>query len=575
MISIYCFRLHAVLAGCLVLIFLACNLAAQERLLMNGKVFTGNPQHPYAEAVALRGKKIVGVGNKSEVAASLGNSPEIIDLDGKTLLPGLIDSHVHAISGGIFLISADAKDNIRDVDQLASFAAEAKKDGRGMRGDVLEVLGVPLEVWSKTAELNLRFNAGEFATQPVFLLGMDGHTGWANQALRTRAGVDKAYIGHLNEAERKYYGVGPDLAPNGFAVDAGLNALRRPIPKHSAREMLEGGRAAVSYLHSLGITSWVDPSVNDQILATYRDLASEGRLTAHVATFVILNPSSNMLSSDNANLLAQVRALKKQFDGVPGLAVSGVKVLADGVVEYPSQSAAMSAPYAKTNKTGDLLVEPKKFAELCTLADKEGLMVHVHAIGDKAVTEALNGIEAARKANGNSGIPHTITHLQFVKPSDFPRFKQLDVIAAFQLLWASAGADTIDLVQPYIDPEIYKWQYPARSMLDAGAIISGASDWFVSSPNVFWAMYQAETRKGDMGVLDANQDMPREAMLYAYTRNAARAMNEQDIVGSIEPGKDADLTLVDRDVLTVSAQELRDTKVLWTMVGGDWVYRAK
>jgi predicted amidohydrolase YtcJ len=143
------------------------------------------------------------------------------------------------------------------------------------------------------------------------------------------------------------------------------------------------------------------------------------------------------------------------------------------------------------------------------------------------------------------------------------------------LYWAIASTDTIDLIQPYVDPEIYKWQYPARSMLDAGATISGASDWFVSTPNPFLAIYNAETRKGPKGILDANQDMPREAMLYAYTINAARAMNQQQTLGSIEPGKFADLTLVDRDVLTVSPEEARDTKVLWTMAGGEWVYRAK
>jgi predicted amidohydrolase YtcJ len=269
------------------------------------------------------------------------------------------------------------------------------------------------------------------------------------------------------------------------------------------------------------------------------------------------------------------RELRTKFAGVPGLSIPGIKVYADGVVEYPSQSAAMFAPYAKTGKMGDLLFEPRKFADMCIQADKEGLIVHVHAIGDLGVAETLNGIEAARKANGNSGLPHTITHLQFIRPEDIQRFKPLGVIASYQLLWAWAAIDTIDMVQPYVTPEIYKWQYPARSLLNAGATIAGASDWGVSSPNPFLAIYQAETRKGPMGILDANEDMPREAMLYAYTINAARAMNLQDKIGSIDPGKEADLTLLDRDVMTISPEEMRDTKVLWAMVGGQWVYRTK
>ena len=271
-------------------------------------------------------------------------------------------------------------------------------------------------------------------------------------------------------------------------------------------------------------------------------------------------------------------ALRAQFAGIPNLTLPGVKVFADGVVEYPSQSAAMTAPYTNTGKHGDLLFKPANFAKLCIDADKLGLIVHTHAIGDLAVHEALNGYDAARKANGNSGLPHTITHLQFVRSEDIGRFKPLGVVAAYQLLWAEYGFDTIDLIKPYVAADIYPWQYPARSMLDAGAVIAGASDWPVSTPEVFKGIYQAETRlgewHGEKGALDASQDMPREAMLYAYTINAARAMKQEANIGSIEPGKAADFALVDRDVLTIPAEQMRDTKVLSTMVAGKWVYRA-
>jgi predicted amidohydrolase YtcJ len=222
-----------------------------------------------------------------------------------------------------------------------------------------------------------------------------------------------------------------------------------------------------------------------------------------------------------------------------------------------------------------LLFDPARFAELSTLADRQGLIVHVHAIGNRAVKEALNGIEAARKANGDSHLPDTITHIQFADPEDFPRFRHLGVIASLQLFWANAGEETIALIKPYVDPEMYRWQYPARSLLDAGATIAGASDWSVSTPNVFEAISQAETRKGTEGVLDPGQRMPREAMLFAYTRNSARALNQQDSIGSLAPGMQADLVLVDRDVLTVSPEELKETKVVWTMLGGVTVYRAQ
>ena len=563
----------AILASvCAALLPLAAS-AAQDRVLVNGKIFTANPQQPYAEAVSIRNGKILAVGNRHDVDASVGGGAQIIDLGGKTLLPGLIDSHVHAVYGGVGLLSADAKNNIANIDALEAFVAEAKKSGRGMSGDVLVVTGVPLGIWSQNAALNARFNSSAYANQPLFLRGMDGHTGWSNEALRKRAGLNKAMIAKLPEEKRKYYGLEKDLTPNGFGVDEGLDIVKKKIPPVDAAKNLAGARAAVEYLHSIGITSWLDPLTDEATLTAYRDLAAAGGLTAHVAAFPLVKP-------DDPNSFKEALALRAKFAGVPNLTLPGVKVFADGVVEYPSQSAAMTAPYTNTGKYGDLLFKPANFAKLCIDADKQGLIVHTHAIGDLAVHEALNGYDAARKANGNSGLPHTITHLQFVRSEDVGRFKLLGVVAAYQLLWAEYGFDTIDLIKPYVAADIYPWQYPARSMLDAGAVIAGASDWPVSTPEVFKAIYQAETRRGqtragEKGVLDAGQDVPREAMLYAYTINAARAMKQEASIGSIEPGKAADFALLDRDVLTVPAEQMRETQVLGTMVAGEWVYRAK
>lgn len=541
-----------------------------ERVLFNGKVFTGVPDHPYADAVAIRGDKIVAVGNLAEVTELVGKDTERVDLNGKTLLPGLIDSHAHPTDGGLTLVSADVTDSkISSVGVLARFALDAKKSGKGMRGDVLYITGLPLRFWSQIDELNASFNKGDFSGLPVLLSGMDGHTGWANRAMLERAGITKDYLAHLSAGERAYYGISKDGAPNGFSVDAGLDKVQEKLSAPSAEQLVAGGRAAVHYLNSLGITGWLDALANDSVLATYKALADRGELTAHVAAFWKVNPLN-----DPTEELKIVNEARQKYAGTPNLTVPGIKVFADGVAEIPSQTAALAKPYRNSGRPGDLLFDPTRFAELATKADKQSLIVHIHAIGDRAVKESLNGIEAARKANGNSGLPDTITHAQFVDPEDFPRFRQLGVIAALQLYWATAEVDSIELVKPYIDEKIFRWQYPARSLLDAGAMISGASDWPVSTPNVFQAIYEAETRKGPEGILDPTQRMPREAMLFAYTRNSARAMNQDRVIGSIAPGMQADLVLVDRDILTVSPEEMRDTKVLWTMLGGTTVYRA-
>lgn len=544
---------------------------ADERVLYNGEIFTGEPGHPYAEAVAIRGDKIVAVGNRIEVSKAVAAGAEMVDLKGHFLMPGLIDSHCHAVDGGLSLISADIGENVSSVDELVAFAAEAKKTGRGMQGDILSVSGIPLAFWSKNKELNERFNAAPYTNQPVLLQGMDGHTAWANKALLQRAGINKQLISSLDAVGRGYYGYGPDFEPNGFLVDAGVNKVDAIVPKPSPERMLSAGRAAVQYMHGLGITAWLDPAASDAILATYEKLALNGELNSHVAALPVIE----FKKGHPEEQLTTALKWREHFKNVPGVKVIGIKVFADGVVEYPSQTAVLSKPYRTTGRNGELLFDPAAFAKIAVAADKQGMIVHVHAIGDQAVTEALNGIEAARKANGNSGLPHTITHLQFIRPEDIPRFAELAVIASFQLYWANAETDTIELVKPYIDPALYEWQYPARSVLDTGGIIAGASDWPVSTANVFQAIYQAETRKGAEGVLDASQRVPREAMLYAYTRNAARALGEQERIGSIAPGKQADLTLVDRDVLTVTAEEARDSKVLWTIVAGKTVYGAQ
>ncbi len=560
-----CFLLFSIL-------LVAASLWAQgtvgERVLFHAKIFTADPENPYAEAVSIRGDKIVSVGTLPEVLKTVSASAERVDLEGKTLFPGFIDSHSHSIDGGLSLTGADATDKVDALDQLPAFVDEAKKTGRGVRGDVLEIQGLPLAFWSHPDVLNRDFSTGAYANQQVLLRGMDGHTAWANRALRKLAGINAEFLSSLSPDQRAYYGYDKNMQPNGFLVDAGLERIEPLVPPHSQDDLLAAARAALQYNYSLGITAWLDPLASAYVLQAYKMLADHGELTSEVVAF------PQVLAKNPTAELATVRKTQELYKDVPHLHVTGIKIFADGVVEFPSQTAHLTKPYKNTGHNGDLLFEPEKFAELCVAADKQGLIIHVHAIGDGAVKAALDGIAAARAANPSSQLPHTLTHEQFVRPEDFPRFRELGVISALQLFWAEASNDTIEILKPYVDAEIYKWQYPARSILDNGGIISGASDWPVSTANIFRATYQAETRKGDEGVLDASQAMPREAMFYAYTRNSAKAMNV-DSIGSIAPGKRADLVLLDRDVLTVSPEEMRDTKVLWTMVAGKTVYRAK
>lgn len=554
-------------------------------LFYNVHVFTAEPAAPYAEAVAIQGDRILAVGARKAVESAVGPGARRVDLGGRFLMPGMIDAHCHPVGsrrvlgGGAGLVMASFPDTADSLPDLVAFVGKTIDTGESRLGDTVIVNTVDIGYWAHAADIDTALSTGRFARVPVVLYGSDGHTGWANARARARAGITAAYLRKLAPAQRAYFGFGPNLAPNGFVVDVGLTKVRLSLPEASPELQLSFGRAGVHYLNSLGITGWLDAAVagvvgGDQPLSAldpgalpvYRELARRGELTGHVVAYPVIRPN------DGAQQLDVVEALRRQFADVPNLTIPGPKVFADGVVEYPSQTAALTKPYLNTGRSTPVLFDPKIFNDLVVEADRRGMIVHIHAIGNLAVKQSLDAFGAARRANPQGTLPHTLTHAQFVDADDVPRFAEYRVIAALQLLWAVADPSTNEEVKPYIDPAIHARLYVARSLLEAGATIAGASDWPVSTANPFEAIYQAETRVGPQGVLDAGQRMPREAMLFAYTRNSAKVLNQLDDIGSLAPGKRADLVLVDRDVLTVPVAEVKDAKVQWTMFGGKIVY---
>jgi len=552
---------------------------APVTLLYNAHVFTAEPDAPYAQAVAIQGQRILAVGALAAVERAAGPQARRVDLHGKFLMPGMIDAHAHPIWGGLTLVMPNFPDTNDAIPDLVAFVAGALDRKQGLLGDVLVVYGVDIGYWTQAAQIDAALSSGRFAQQAIVLFGSDGHTAWANRRARERAGITTAFLEALAPQERRYYGYDHAFVADGFLVDAGKTRIERSLPPYPAQTMLAAGRAAVHYFNGLGITAWLDAQAAGVVggdlplqagdpgfLPVYRDLALRGELTAHVAAYPVIRPDSGISQLD------EVQALQKQFAGITDLSIPGLKVFADGVVEFPSQTAALSRPYRNNGRLVAPLFQAAPFAALVTEADRRGLIVHIHAIGDEAVKESLDAFAAARQADPAGRLPHTLTHAQFVDPQDISRFAPLRVIAALQLLWAVADPSTNEVVKPYIDPGIYRTMYPARALLEAGTVIAGASDWPVSTADPFAAMYQAQVRDGPQGVLFADQRMPRLAMLYAYTRNAARVLDRADEIGSLAPGKRADLVLVDRDLLTVSTQEFKDAKVEWTMFGGRVVY---
>ncbi|MDH4562510.1 amidohydrolase [Pseudomonas sp. BN411] len=574
-------------APTLLAVALACSsmesFAAVDLILHNAKVYTAEPGQALQQAVAVEDGKVRAVGSNDDVLKLKESGTQVIDLGGKVLMPGFIDSHSHAIFGGLELDSASLGGQLIPAAELEQRLRQWRDNGKARHGDVLSVSGMPSAAWGEVAELEQRFNQGEWAEVPIFFMGWDHHTGWANRAMLKRAGVDAALVKSLKGEAQATIGHHDDGQPNGFLADAGLDPVMAQLPPATADQLLKAARSALRYNLSLGITAWMDPAANAApgeplfdfkptaqtlgVLPAYKALAEKGELTAHVAALLVANPKSRPADLDTLDKVRQ------QFQGVPNLTLPGIKVFADGVAEVPAQTAAMLDPYKNSNKRGELLIDPAHFGELVSAADARGWLVHVHAIGDRAVRESLNGIEQARK-DRQSGIAHSVTHLQMVNPKEFARFKPLGVIASMQLYWASADEVSIDLVQPYISAMAFQYQYPARSLLKNGATISGASDWPVTTPEPWKAIYQAVSRKGPKGVLNADEEIDRETMFQAYTLNSARTIGLDKQIGSLAPGKQADLILLDRDVFQVEPEALRDTQVLKTWFAGREVFNA-
>jgi predicted amidohydrolase YtcJ len=553
--------------------------ADAEIILYHAHVFTADTGHPYADAVAIRGDRIVAVGTLTNVATAVSASARRVDLQGKFLMPGMIDAHAHPIAGGEVLGSARYPAHDVSVPDLVTFVAATEGKKSAYRGDVLIIEDLDLPIWSHSAEIDAALSSGQFAKQRIVLVGSDGHTAWGNRAAREKSGITRKFLQGLSKDGQRYYGHDDQLNPNGFVVDAGKTKLYSTIPQPSAAVELQAGRAALDYMHSIGVTGWLDAAVagvvggavplsleNPGYLPVYEALGKTGELTAHVVAYPVVQPDLGFGQIDI------VQALQARFKDIPNFRIPGLKVFADGVVENPSQTASLTKPYKNSGVSVPPLFTPSKMNSLVVEAYRRGLTVHVHAIGDLAVKDTLDAFAAARAANPMTTLPFVMTHLQFVDPEDVPRFAQLKVIGAVQLLWALADPSTNELVKPYIDEGIWRQMYVARSLLESGAELAGASDWPVSSANPFEAMYQAETRRGPQGILLESERVPRIAMMYAYTRGSADAIDMSNEVGSIGPNKLADLVLVDRDVLTVPAEDLKDAKVLWTMFGGKVVY---
>jgi predicted amidohydrolase YtcJ len=544
--------------------------AKADVVLRNGKIYTADKERSIKQAIALKGNTTVAVGSDAVVTPLIGSGTKVIELGGKLVLPGFIDTHIHPIIGALNGAKCSLAGVKASIEAFKPVLQECLAQDQGGADE-----------WFEAAQLdNYGFSAtakgvdGIEASRPVALWGNDGHTVWVNSRGLALLGVT-AETPDIPGGKIARDAKG---APTGYFADRASIFVDEKIPSPSLEEKAALTAAELKRMSAYGITSLMDAFVTPAEEKVWRVLYDTGMLPMRVRMAIYdADPSDD---SDEA--VARLVAASKAGDVNPDFLHSGVvKVFADGVMEYPAQTAALLSPYLDkdgkpTNHAGELYFDPQRFASLVTKLDSAGLAVHIHAIGDRAVRSSLDAFAAARTANGDRDNRHQIAHLQLVDPADFPRFKELGVFADFQLEWAKREPATEGPLEPYLGPERYRYLYPAGSLHRAGATIIGGSDWDVSSYNPFRAFQNAVTRAGGKGQRPLNIDerIPLATAIDAYTINAAYATKQDKISGSLEAGKRADLVVLDRDILTIDPENIQDTKVLATYLDGRLVYSA-
>jgi predicted amidohydrolase YtcJ len=535
-----------------------------DLVLHGGAVETMDAARRRADAVAVRAGRIAAVGSEEEVGAVVGPSTRVVELEGRTVLPGFQDAHLHPPDGGVGKLRCDLHDAYSREDCLetvARYAAEHPEDewivGEGWSMDSFP-RGTP-----SRADLD-----AVVSDRPAFLLNRDAHGAWVNTRALEAAGIGTATADPPDgRIERD-----PGGEPQGTLHEGAMFLVEQLLPETTAEEWEEGIRVAQAELHALGITAWQDATVRPETLRAYRTLAERGELTMRSEGNLLWDRSRG---EEQLEELVELRA-----DGSLGrLRVRGAKIFQDGVAE--NFTAAMIAPYLDrdgllTANRGISMHEPGELARVVTLLDAEGFQVHVHTIGDRAVRESLEAIESAQQANGRRDARHHLAHIQFVHPADLPRFRQLGVVANAQPYWACREAYVTELTEPFVGPGPSAYMYPFGSLRRAGAVLAFGSDWTVTTANPLPQIEVAVTRVSPDD-RDADPLLPAEALdlgtaLAAFTIGSAFVNFLERDTGSIEPGKLADLVLLDRDVFDLGAGPVGDARVLLTLVEGEAVY---
>jgi predicted amidohydrolase YtcJ len=528
-----------------------------------------------AQAVAVRGGRIVAVGTDADVREHVGPRTRVVDLAGRMLLPGFQDAHVHAQGGGMDRLRID----LSGLHALGDYEA-AIRTYAGDHPDAPWILGGGWAMDVFEGGTPSRDELDRIVPdRPAYIANRDCHAAWVNTRALEAAGVTATTADpHDGRIERTV-----DGSPQGTLHEGAMTLVHRLVPEPSIAERERALLVGQAYLHSLGVTAWQEAIVGDyptmpNCRDVYPALAARGELTGRVVGALWLDRDRGLEQVDELVATRGATSVGRYRAG-------SVKIMLDGVCE--NFTAAVAEPYLDphghpTGGTGIEHVEPGLLRELVTRLDAAGFQVHIHVIGDRACRDALDAIEAARRANGWTDHRHHLAHVQLVHPDDLPRFRALGVTVNAQMLWAAHDPQMDALTLPFLGPERSAWQYPFGSIAATGATLAAGSDWPVSTPDPLQALHVAVHRTAPpgyvYGVASDEPFLPDERLtlaraIRAYTMGSAYVHHLDRETGSIEVGKLADLIVVSEDLFALDSPA--EARVQLTLVGGDPVYEAE
>jgi len=558
---------HRFILGVLIILFCWDASGENNKIFINGNIHTFDQELSVVEAIFIRDGYIQKVGKQEDILKSADDGTEIIDLEGKMLMPAFHDAHAHPIWNGMDQYQCEVF-GLMDLEQIQD------KIRSCLEGDYAKSTGWVIGAGLNAAlfpAANPRKNLFDEVSKeiPIYIEISDGHNALVNSKALELANITK----QTPNPDKGIIERDPITGePSGTLREpSAMNLVVNVAPKESDELHRNGLRYAQGLANSYGITSMIDTAVNEKYLESFNHLAERDELNLRIIGCIEYGREHYVQEFSGFEDLYKRRSMFEHERINPNC----VKIFIDGVLE--GQTGAILEPYLDSGSYGQLYFSQEELNKAIARFDADHIQVMTHAIGDRAVRSGLDAYEYAINTNGMNDNRHHISHLQLIHKEDIPRFSELKVSANFQATWALPDEWITEINIPELGIERVNRMYPIRSVHDAGGTIVGGSDWAVTTMNPLVAIETALTRQDPTdrikGTLNESEQMELTEMIKAYTINAAHLMHQDHLTGSIEMGKYADLIILEENLYEIPRKNIGEVKVTQTLLEGETVFR--